>query len=136
MKQGTTINKFPEVEKYTIRIEVPVEINCKELGISTDRISFMLSDILEHWSDGRRYFHVEMLGHAVEYLINAAVYKAIEENMEKQYKGEVVPYVSEDGRASGHTARWVIEAEKIRKKIVCWFRDRYIGLVKVDHCGD
>lgn len=104
----TTLNSIPVRDRQNKKlvIEIPLE----KFGDEIPDFGEMMTHILRDWRDGRYPFDVEMIKDGVYRCMKWAMYEMVCEEMQNKYGNEMV--AREDG--SGSTARWVLEADKVK----------------------
>jgi hypothetical protein len=110
----------------TLQLELSrsIEINLDNLdGVTIQDIQRHLDYILNDRNDGRYPFNVELLLNGLHGCIQEAVKQAVEEIQHGRYKGQYIS--SETEHSTSTVAKWVLVAEKVIKRLQCYFSESW-----------
>ena len=117
------------MQRVTVKLEVPIEINLDELEITKESFSKHLGFAIDDEQSNRPTFDVELITHGLLRVIREAARNAIEEVHQKKYDREYVEHKDKDGRETGCTAKWCITSLEYVKKIKLQFIRSLKGMI-------
>jgi hypothetical protein len=113
---------FPEQHNYELSIKV--DLHAYDAALDVESFVFMLNSAMGDWSDGRRPFQVEEIRDGLYRCLKNAAYEVVCKEMQEKYGNEMV------GDERGSTARWLIEAEKVKPNVPDFFNSFKVEITK------
>jgi hypothetical protein len=99
---------MPEMHDGTLVLKIPIT---SYDGPIDPELASALQNVLRDWRDGRYPFEVEQIRVGLWTCLKRAAYELIQVAMQEKYGRAMVP------NKSGNTARWYLEAQKIKPNI-------------------